>query len=87
MVPEPPIQPGITGQVADIIWSHFKPEFAGKLDEDVGAHLLQTIDWIDTHAFQEVVKVQRFYRRRFLILFKSIYKRKYCFKVHITEKI
>ena len=41
-------------------WSHFKPEFAGKLDDDVRAHLLRTNDWMDTHAFPEGVKVQRF---------------------------
>ena len=41
-------------------WSHFKPEFAGKPNEDAEAHLLRTNDWMDTHAFQEGVKVQRF---------------------------
>ena len=30
-------------------WSHFKPEFSGKSD-----------DWMNTHDFPEVVKVQRF---------------------------
>ena len=43
-----------------IHWSHFKPEFAGKLDEDVEVHPLRTNDWMDTHAFQEDAKVQRF---------------------------
>ena len=42
-------------------WSHFKPEFTAKPDEDVEAHLLRTNDWMDTHAFPECVKVQRFY--------------------------
>ena len=37
-----------------------KPEFAGKPDEDAEAHLLRMNDWMDTHAFQEGVKVQRF---------------------------
>ena len=41
-------------------WSHFKPEFAGKPDEDAEVHLLRTNDWMDTHAFPEGVKVQRF---------------------------
>ena len=41
-------------------WSHFKPEFSGKLEEDVEAHLLQTNDWMTTHDFPEAVKVQRF---------------------------
>ena len=41
-------------------WSHFKPEFSGKPDEDVEAHLLRTNDWMNTHDFLEAVKVQRF---------------------------
>ena len=41
-------------------WSHFKPEFSGKPDEDVEAHFLMTNDWMDTHAFPEGVKVQWF---------------------------
>ena len=41
-------------------WSHFKPEFAGKPDEDAEAHLLRTNDGIHMHAFAEGVKVQRF---------------------------
>ena len=41
-------------------WSHFKPEFAGKLEEDTEAHLLRTNDWIDMHDFPDNVKVQRF---------------------------
>ena len=41
-------------------WSHFKPEFAGKLDEDVEAHLLRTNDWMDTNAFPDGVRVQQF---------------------------
>ena len=41
-------------------WSHFKPEFAGKQEKDVKAHLLGTNDWMDTHAFPEGFKVQQF---------------------------
>ena len=41
-------------------WSHFKPEFSGKPDEDVEVHLLRTNDWMATHDFPEAVKVQRF---------------------------
>ena len=41
-------------------WYHFNSEFRGKPDEDAEAHLLRTNDWMDTHAFQESVKVQRF---------------------------
>ena len=36
--------------------SHFKPEFSGKPEEDVEAHLLRTSDWMDTCAFQKVSK-------------------------------
>ena len=41
-------------------WSHFKPKFLGRPDEDVEAHLLRTNDWMTTHDFPEGVKVQRF---------------------------
>ena len=41
-------------------WCHFKPEFAGKPEEDAEAHLLHTHDWMNTHNFEEDVKVQRF---------------------------
>ena len=53
----PPVQPGPMPQ---LYWSHFKPEFTGKPDEDAEAHLLRTNDCMDTHAFPEGVKVQRF---------------------------
>ena len=54
-VPSQPIQ-----HMLQLNWSHFKPEFAGKPDEDAEAHLLQTNDWMDRHVFQEGVKVQHF---------------------------
>ena len=41
-------------------WCHFKPEFPGKPDEDVEAHLLEASDLMETHAFSEGVKVQKF---------------------------
>ena len=41
-------------------WSNFKPEFAGKPEEDAEAHLLCMNDWMWTHNFEENVKVQRF---------------------------
>ena len=47
-------------QIMPMNWSHFKPEFSGRLDEDVEAHLLRTNDWMTTHDFPEGVKVQRF---------------------------
>ena len=53
----PSTQPG---QVPPLNWSHFKPEFAGKPDNDAAAHLLRINDWMDTHAFQEGLKVQKF---------------------------
>ena len=39
-------------------WSYFKPEFSGKPEEDAEAHLLRTNDWVETHNFAEVAKVQ-----------------------------
>ena len=48
-------------------WSYFKPEFSGKPEEDVEAHLLRTNDWMETHNFPNDQKVRRFlfnpYRR------------------------
>ena len=41
-------------------WSHFKPEFSGKPDEDAEAHVLCTNIWMDRHNFIDGVKVQRF---------------------------
>ena len=55
--PPPPVAPQ---QQMCMNWSHFKPEFSGKLDKDVEAHLLRTNDWMTTHDFPEAVKVQRF---------------------------
>ena len=41
-------------------WSQFRPEFAGKIEEDMEVHLLCTNDWMNTHNFPGDVKVQRF---------------------------
>ena len=41
-------------------WSHFKPEFTEKPEEDAEAHLLRMNDWMGTHPFPEGVKVQYF---------------------------
>ena len=46
--------------IPQLNWSHFIPEFSGKLEEDAEAHLFRMNDWMDTHQFQEGVKVQRF---------------------------
>ena len=57
----PPQQPQVGPQQQMCMnWSHFKPEFSGKPEEDVEVHLLQTNDWMTTHDFPEAVKVQRF---------------------------
>ena len=40
--------------IPQLNWSHVKPE------EDAEAHLLRMNDWMDTHQFEEGVKVQRF---------------------------
>ena len=58
-LPSAPIVPGVP-QRPQLNWSHFKPKYAGKLEEDVEAHLLRMNDWMDTHNLQEQVKVQRF---------------------------
>ena len=49
-VPAPPAQPIIPhaqpvppGPVLQLNWSHFKPEFTGKPDEDVEAHAFQEV--------------------------------------------
>ena len=41
-------------------WSHFKPDFSGKPEEDVEPHLLGTNDWMTTHDFPDDQKVRRF---------------------------
>ena len=58
-LPNAPIVPGAP-QRPQLNWSHFKPEYAHQLEEDVEAHLLRTNDWMDMHDFQVHVKVQRF---------------------------
>ena len=40
--------------------SYFKPEFSGKQEEDPEAHLLRTLDWMDTHNIAADQKVRRF---------------------------
>ena len=41
-------------------WSHFKPDFSGKPEEDAEAYLLRTNDWMTTHNFPNNQKVRRF---------------------------
>ena len=47
-------------QMPQLNWSYFKPEFPGKPEEDVVAHLLRTNAWMGTHNFPDDAKVQRF---------------------------
>ena len=54
-----PLQPGQQAQM-HMNWSHFKPEYSGKPEENVEARLLRTNDWMNTHDFPDGVKVQRF---------------------------
>ena len=58
--PEPQALQQPAHQVVHLNWSHFKPEFYGKPNEEVEAHLLCTTDRMTTHHFVEGVKVQRF---------------------------
>ena len=55
----PPLIPGAPPR-PQLNWSHFKPKFAGKPEEDAEAHLLRMNNWMDTHDFPENVRVQRF---------------------------
>ena len=54
--PQVPVQPG----QPQLNWSYFKLEFSCKPKEDAEAHLVRTNDWMETHNFPEVAKVQRF---------------------------
>ena len=71
--PQPPAQPAQQPQhgqhIININWAHFKPEFSGKPEEDVEAHLLQTNDWMSAHHFLEEMFILQFYIkvRRFCI--------------------
>ena len=56
--PAPPVH--VSNQMPQLNWSYFKPEFSGKPEEDVEAHLLRTNDWMETHNFPEVANVHRF---------------------------
>ena len=57
---QPPILPDPMANQQQLNWSHFKPEFAGKADEDAEAHLLRTNDWMEAHNFPNDQKVRRF---------------------------
>ena len=55
-----PIQPLVPMANNQLNWSHFRPDFSGKPEEDVKAHLLRTEDWMTTHDFPKDQKVRRF---------------------------
>ena len=44
----------------ELNWSYFKPEIAGKPEEDTEAHLLRTNDWMESHDLPDDTKVRRF---------------------------
>ena len=58
-LPNTPMAPAAAPR-PQLNWSHFKPEYAGKPEEDAELHLLRMNDWMDTHNCQDKVKVQRF---------------------------
>ena len=58
-LPVPPAQQNEPAQ-PPLIWHYFKPGLSGKPEDHAEAHLLRTNDWIETHNFPEVAKVQRF---------------------------
>ena len=60
--PAQPVQQAVQQAqlVVHLNWSHFKPEFWGKPEEDAEAHLLKTNDWMKTHHFWEGVKCKDF---------------------------
>ena len=57
---QPPNLPDPIANQQQLNWSYFKPEFAGKPEEDAEVHLLRTNDWMDTHNFPDDQKVRRF---------------------------
>ena len=59
--PVQPVQIQVQPGQPQLNWSYFKPEFSGKLEEDAEAHLFRTNDWMETHNFPEVARVQRVY--------------------------
>ena len=58
-LPNAPLAQGAL-QRPQLNWSHFKPEFVGKPEEDTEAHLLRMNNWMDMHDFPYNIKVQRF---------------------------
>ena len=48
-MPNAPVVP-VMPQRLQLNWSHFKPEYTGKPDEDAEAHLLRMNNWMDTRV-------------------------------------
>ena len=57
---QPQPQDAIGQRHIHLNWSNFKPEFLGKPEEDAEAHLLCSDDCMNTHHFDEDIKVKRF---------------------------
>ena len=57
-IPPPLLQQPLQQINLHMNWSHFKPEYSGKPEEDVEAHLLRTNDWMNSHDFPDGVKIQ-----------------------------
>ena len=53
--PQPQQPEQLVQHMQHLNWSHIKPEFSGKLEEDAEAHLLRMNNWMDSHQFQEGV--------------------------------
>ena len=69
-MPNDPAVPAVP-QMPQLNWSHFKPEYAGKPDEDGEANLLRTNNWMDMHEFPYQVRVQilfNFGRRSYIMV-------------------
>ena len=50
--PQDPAAPQVhIGQQPALNWSHFRPEYSGKPEEDAEAHLLCTNGWMNIHNF------------------------------------
>ena len=47
-------------QMVYLNWSHFKPEFSGKPEEDSETYLLRTNNWMNAHHFLKGIKVGGF---------------------------
>ena len=59
--PNLPLNPPIPmANPQQLNWLYFKPEFVGKAEENVEAHLFRMNNWMDTHNFPDDQKVRRF---------------------------